>query len=360
MAQINDWLTIDRLNGRGNSTITLTAKYFNAFEDRNVSLNVKTKTSTKSSILNLKQVFPEYPPNNQIWYKTKDGYSIEPWQGSGEDEWTKNKIISSTYRNGLGIITFANDITMIGDTAFQRKSNLVSIYIPDSVTEIHGTAFVNCTSLTTVHLGNGVTSLNGFDGCTSLTEITIPDGVTYLDGFSDCTSLTSITIPDSVTEIGAGAFFRCSKLTNVSLGSGITVLSQSMFGYCTSLVSITIPDSVTEIDRMAFQGCESLVSITIPDSVTKIDISSFSYCTSLTSIIIGSGVTSIIEGAFYNCTNLNSITCKGTIAPDLDDYYPVFKNIKDGGTLYYPSGSDYSEWLAYGNLGKFNWTGVPY
>uniref|UniRef100_UPI0025F393B2 leucine-rich repeat domain-containing protein n=1 Tax=uncultured Ruminococcus sp. TaxID=165186 RepID=UPI0025F393B2 len=58
--------------------------------------------------------------------------------------------------------------------------------------------------------GKAVSSINytAFNHRSSLTSITIPDSVTSINNaaFSGCTSLTSITIPDSVTSIGYDAF----------------------------------------------------------------------------------------------------------------------------------------------------------
>ena len=204
-------------------------------------------------------------------------------------------------------------VTSIDDNAFST-SNIVSITIPNSVTSIGNYAF---------------------NGCSGLTSITIPNSVTSIGdyAFNNCSSLTSITIPNSVTSIGNYAFYGCSSLT-----------------------SITIPNSVTSIGTSAFYGCSGLTSITIPDSVTSIGTSAFYGCSSLTSITIPNSVTSIRGSAFSNCSKLNEITCLATTAPSIMS--PTFKNIKQNGTLRYPSGSDYSSWMSTSSyyLGYYNWT----
>ena len=136
----------------------------------------------------------------------------------------------------------------------------------------------------------------------------------------------------------------------------VTSIEGAAFYDCNTLTAITIPNTVTYIGDYAFEFCTGLSAITIPDSVTLIDTEAFDECTSLTSVTIGSGVTSINNNAFYSCSSLNSITCYATIAPTISN--GTFANIKTGGTLYVPSGSDYSTWMQNANyyLGKYNWS----
>ena len=173
-------------------------------------------------------------PNNQIWYTSSDGNVVQPRTTS---DFGAN-IISNTYENGKGIITFDGEITSIGGYAFYFCTSLTSITIPDSVTTIGGYAF------------------------TSLTSITIPDSVTTIGegAFSGC-PLTSVTIPDSVTEIGGFAFRGCTSLTSVTIPDSITNLETGIFNNCTSLTNITIPESVTRFGPVVFLGCKSLKDI---------------------------------------------------------------------------------------------------
>jgi hypothetical protein len=134
-----------------------------------------------------------YPANNEIWYTSWDGNVVNP---SYTDEFGAN-IVSNTYENGKGVITFDGDVTMIAYSAFSGCDGLTSVTIPNSVTSIRDYAF---------------------KGCFSLTSITIPNSITSIGSiaFGFCSALTSITIPNSVTSIGDRAFYDCSGLTSIT------------------------------------------------------------------------------------------------------------------------------------------------
>ena len=173
----------------------------------------------------------DFESTTTINYTTTDGQIVD----------ARLPIISNTYSNGIGEITFFSD-GIIPIEAFQECANLYTITIPDSVTTIGGYAF------------------------------------------RDCDSLTSITIPDSVTMIGDSAFRGCDSLTSVAIGDSVTTIREWTFSDCDSLTSVTIGDSVTTIGDDAFYSCDSLTSITIPDSVTMIGDSAFLNCDNLTSV----------------------------------------------------------------------------
>ncbi|MBE6211317.1 MAG: hypothetical protein E7130_06795 [Rikenellaceae bacterium] len=298
------------------------------------------------------------PNNNQIWYTSSDGNVVTLYK---TDVFGAN-IVSNTYENGMGVITFDGDVTSIGYAAFANCSSLksvtigngvtsigvsafygctslTSITIPDSVTSIGSQAFCNCKSLTSVTIGNGVTDIGekAFRACSSLTRVTIPDSITEIGryAFDDCTSLTSVTIPDSVTSIGDRAFSHCASLTSITIPDSVTSIVSGAFSSCSSLTafygkfasednrcliingtlnsfapagitSYTIPDSITEIRSNAFYGCHSLTRVNIPDSVTEIGGFAFFDCTSLTTITIPDSVTKIGSSAFSDCPSLTA------------------------------------------------------
>ena len=248
-----------------------------------------------------------------ITYTSTDGNIVIP---NKADAFGAN-IVSNTYENGVGTITFDSPVTSIGSQAFKYCSSLTSVTIPTSVTSIGSGAFYNCSSLTSVTIPSSVTSIESyaFMFCSDLTSVTIPNSVTSIgsDAFYNCSSLTSVTIPNSVTSIGSSAFGYCSSLTSITIPSSVTSIGGSAFDGCSSLTSITIPSSVTSIEGAAFQGCSSLTSVTIPNSVTSIGRQAFCDCAALTSVTIPSSVTSIGGSAFNGCSSLTSVTIPNSV-----------------------------------------------
>ena len=277
-----------------------------------------------------------------------DGRFVISGTGEMKDYSGGNNSPYYNYKESIKTVEIQNEVTSIGNYAFENCKSLTSIEISSNVTIIGDDAFAYCTNLTSIEIPSSVTSIgsSAFLDCTNLTSIEIPSSVTSVGyyAFSECTSLNSINvdksnqkyssedgilfdkdkkeliryptgkkekeynIPSSVTRIEWAAFSGCTSLTSIEIPSSVTSIGFAAFGSCTNLTRIEIPSSVTRIGSSAFHSCTSLTRIEIQSSVTSIKIEggAFAYCTSLTNIEIPSGVTSI-GNAFYGCTSLNSI-----------------------------------------------------
>ena len=190
-------------------------------------------------------------------------------------------------------------------------SDVEKFLFPENVTRIGNYAFEECDELTTVTIPDSVTSIgaHAFEGCDSLRTVVIPDSVTSIEeqAFSCCGSLTSVEIPDSVTSIETEVFYGCRGLTSVVIPDSVTSIGIQAFRYCSSLKTVELPDSVTSIGDSAFEACGGLTSVVIPDGVSSIGQRAFFCCDNLTSVVIPDSVTFMDEEAFADCENLTSV-----------------------------------------------------
>ena len=145
------------------------------------------------------------------------------------------------------------------------KTQITSVTLPDDLTEIGQYAFDGCNQITSIAIPNGVTSINdgAFLNCSALASVEIPNSVTTIgdDAFYGCVALTSIEIPNSVTTIGQAAF-RNTGLTSVKISGGVTSIADQTYAFCTALTSVEIHENVTSIGNSAFAFSTGLTTVT--------------------------------------------------------------------------------------------------
>ncbi len=312
---------------------------------------------------------------NGIKYRLSDAdhtATVIGYTGSGTDV----TIPSTVSKDG---VTYT--VKTIGKDAFKGKT-LTSVTIGNNVTDIGESAFENCTGLTTLSIANGVTTIgeSAFSGCTGLESITIgseatgilaafsgftfydsdgesllttdealrnstfiktegklvktdamilivdeikyrlsPDGTATVIGYTG--SGTDVTIPSTVSKdgvtytvktIGKDAF-KGKTLTSVTIGNNVTDIGESAFENCTGLTSVSFGSSVRTIKTNAFSGCTGLITVTIPESVETIGNNAFTGCTGLTTLSIANGITTIGESAFGGCTGIMSVEIPNSV-----------------------------------------------
>ena len=245
-----------------------------------------------------------------------------------------------------------DDVTSIGEYAFEYCSGLTSVTIGNSVTSIGEMAFYGCSGLTSISVESGNKQYDSRNNCNAIIETAsntlivgckktlIPNSVTSIgkNAFYWCSGLTSVTIPNSVTSIGNNAFYWCSRLTSVTIPNSVTNIGNNAFYECSGLTSVTIGNSVTSIGNSAFEGCSELTSVTIGNSVTSIGNLAFYDCSGLTSVTIPNSVTSIGGGAFSECSGLTKVYCNAENVPTTSSSAFQIANISNA-TLIVPESS---------------------
>ncbi len=128
-------------------------------------------------------------------------------------------------------VTLPENISEIGEGAFEGMTSLVSITMPN-VTSIGTGAFYYCTSLKTV-VANKLVSIGSraFYYCSALTDINGEKIESIgIQSFYGCTSLTELTLT-SVKTIGAQAFLHARTLRSITIGSAIEEIGDNAFAY---------------------------------------------------------------------------------------------------------------------------------
>ena len=234
-----------------------------------------------------------------------------------------------------------HEVVAIGDRAFENRTDLRTVMIPDSVEKIEFEAFYNCINLKIVDLSSNLTTIgyDVFGNCKSISKIEIPKSLKKFDGtwgsgtnlsygafggcsnlktvnfeagstivcaalFMGCDGIEEIELSDTITEIGDSAFKNCKNLDRITMNNGIEILESSAFEDCFSLTTINIPNTVKAISNSTFQDCTSLTEVHLSNILKEIPASTFSGCKKLTTINFPSTLTTIGNSAFSGCESL--------------------------------------------------------
>ncbi len=197
-----------------------------------------------------------------------------------------------------------HEVVAIGDRAFQNRTDLRTVMIPDSVEKIEFEAFYNCINLKIVDLSSNLTTIgyDVFGNCKSISKIEIPKSLKKFDGTWG-----------SGTNLSYGAFGGCSNLKTVNFEAGSTIVCAALFMGCDGIEEIELPDTITEIGDSAFKSCKNLNKVIIPESVTKIDGDAFAECSGLVDIKMHEGINTIGSRAFYKCDRLLDIVIPDSV-----------------------------------------------
>ena len=372
-------LTDMTVNWSGLTGVTVELEAFYGVTTSNVNLHVPAGTYTTYvaaapwNSFNIIDPYGGQCGDNLTWEYNPSNTTLTI-TGSGDMyDYEYNTIPWKDYRSSITTVSLPNEITHIGNRAFQNCSHLASINIPSSVETIGEYALFYCSALTSVTLPDGLISIgkNAFSH-SGLTSITIPSSVTSIGvwAFDECPGLTSITFAEGshLTSIGEKAFYGCpSGLTTIDIPSSVTSLGIRAFASCSGLADVTVHwDTPLTISSNTFDGIASPSTLHVPYgtkdayeaatgwnnfnnivemnpggqcgdnllweydlSTTTLTISgtgamtnynnySFlapwnTYKDEMTTVVIESGATTIGKNAFYQCTALSSVTIPNSV-----------------------------------------------
>lgn len=196
------------------------------------------------------------------------------------------------FRTIISAIYLPNELTSIGNFAFDGCSNIKNITIPNSVGAIGYCAFVYCKKITSISIPSSVNFIkpSAFTWCSSLCEFHVEesnqqycdiDGVlysknkNYLICYPANRQSSTYVMPNTVTHITNDAFTGCINLTKIFFSNTLKNIYGSAFWGCSNLQNISIPFSVEYIGENAFRNCSSLQEFHYPKSldISKVGLS---------------------------------------------------------------------------------------
>ena len=213
------------------------------------------------------------PPDNEIWYLTKDNAIID-YLGeniyTAYDEIGLNgnpfdaNILEHFYDGSKCIIRCDGPITKINNRCFSvdepERSTITSIMLPNSIQELGRYCF-NMADITEFRIPDNLQTLTcpfinnprlvKFTGKHTDGHSIIIDNVLYV--YAIGSDDESYAIPEGVTEIGTGAF-DTAKFRFVTIPNTVQYIGYDAFAR-SSLESVTIPESVVAIEHNAFDLC---------------------------------------------------------------------------------------------------------
>ena len=186
---------------------------------------------------------PSYPLSNEIFYTASEQVTPTNPEAFG------TTFISSSWdaETGTGVMLFEDELSYIGDYAFEGNAALLSVLLPNSVTELRNCCFRYCSNLTKAVIPGEITDFHSasFEQCHALATINcrystsdlrhvvmnniylayapagaedcvIPNGVKYVESYVfRGSNIASVVIPASVNNIGEQAFLKSANLMAV-------------------------------------------------------------------------------------------------------------------------------------------------
>lgn len=193
-------------------------------------------------------------------------------------------------------ITLEEGTLSIASNAFNSKSQLKSITIPNTVQFIGLNAFSGCTGLTNISIPESLNKDLYKNPSASLRtpNVVVSDTIfstSYSPFYSSaCTGITTVNWnavngyggsgSGANTFLGGGSCLP--NLATVNFGSNVENIPNYLCHGLKKITSISIPSSVKYIGSNAFNGCTGLTSFTIPETVKKLNRYILSGCTGIT------------------------------------------------------------------------------
>lgn len=240
-------------------------------------------------------------------------------------------------KSRINSVILPEGITSIGKYAF-RGTNIRRMVIPSAVSSIGVYAFYNTPIQTVTFAGNSqIQSIANyaFSGCTSLRNVNFGENSTLktlgFRAFYGCTSLNEVILPNTVTSIGIESFRGCSAMKKLHLSDAMTSVNRFACYGCSSLVDLHLPNDLKTIYNECFYGTTQLEKVDFPSTLNSIQYRAFYNC-GIDSLKLPITLQNLGNESFSNCSQLKYVEL------------PSYLNSSSHTTYYsyYVSGESYS------------------
>lgn len=368
----NKWISKDASYGEGDNNhawvdIESTTLYFTS-NNAGVSYWIQKDYDTDLGNSNTKdyQAFKYIVSGNNITITTEDNYTFnlvysDNYLTNGSGIYEKSPMTSADHElldkispktgkcgNGLTYVYYPKTHGLIisgnGDMENYTSTNqpwhnfyIESVELEDGCTSVGTNAFNGKSEVGTVLLPNTLTEIGAraFSG-TTITKISIPDNVKKIgdDAFDNCTYLQTVYLSKKLEVVGSGAFANCAiKYHNLTLPDNVEAVGDFAFsGWQAG--TLTLNDKLKNIGKGAFIGVKG--TLTIPNSVESIGFLAFDG--TFSKVVIGTGLKTLSGGAFGG--SLTSGSMYLNLGKPLDIEMEVMASDNQSKwTLYVPKGS---------------------
>jgi len=226
---------------------------------RNIKTPISSWTLDESGILPNWNIITDKPEDNQIYYISIDDNIVTGWNNA-----TELTVLSNTYENGLGIVTFNEEVNLLKgndgeseeSTGSYLSKNIKTCVIPDSITILGAGTFRRLENFeefdtnNVTYLGTNLFRKTNLQTAIvrKVTDVDDEGGWQFNDLETDLTVIVtndSETIPDYLIDDCYDANLK------VIIQNNIKTIGQSSISSCYNMESLTIPASITLIKEYA-------------------------------------------------------------------------------------------------------------
>lgn len=354
-------------------TLTFSKGYEEGVYVRNMQTNIRRSVfgslSCPDSGLEWKEVLTlqTVPPDNEIWYTTKDNtiINLDASSSTYNPQPFDVNVVSHTYENGKGVIKCDGPITTINDHVFGNSMfiKVNNIFLPNTIKILQTGALrgigveelripdnlqtVGSYALNSQHFKRFIGSHTSNDGrCVIIEDGFMPNyGNTltpvhnYMAAFAP-SGVSEYSLPRSVETLGWYVFAWCPELREITFNEGLKNIMGDCFYGVNLDCEIVLPSTLETLDSYAFHGCSGIkgfygnssfftsdhmcltfmngtwinrfvgynvTDYVIPEGIIGIENYTFDNMPNLRSVTLPSSLSNVGSSAFNNCYNLEAL-----------------------------------------------------